>query len=85
MKTRPTATLAKKPLIRAAGTGRAMRQIDPALVRQMEQRLQCRKPQHIMDELGISLNTWDKLLCGSPIRASVADRIVDRFCEGNNG
>ena len=34
-----------------------------------------------MEELGISLNTWNKLQEGSPIRASVAARLICRFGE----
>ena len=62
----------------------AMRQVDPMLVRLMARQLQCRKPEHVMAQLGISLNTWDKLLNNEPIRASVADRLVVRFNQHNN-
>ncbi|WP_325233580.1 hypothetical protein [Sphingobium sp.] len=50
----------------------------------MAQHLQCRKPGHVIAKLGISLNTWGKLLSGGPIRASVADRLVDRFSQHIN-
>ena len=56
-----------------------LRHVDPALVQRLALRVHCRKPQHITEVLGISLNTWDKLLCGLPIRASVANRLVARF------
>lgn len=62
----------------------AMRQIDSELVQHLATRLECRKPDHVMAKLGISLNTWDKLLTGSPIRASVASRLVDRFSDHIN-
>lgn len=58
-----------------------MYRIDPIIVRQMEQRLECRKPEHIQERLGISLNTWDKLRLGEAIRASVALRLIKRFDE----
>ncbi|MFT3966287.1 MAG: hypothetical protein QM690_10435 [Sphingobium sp.] len=56
-----------------------MRHIEPRLVAQLDKRLTSRKPGHIMEQLGISLNTWDKLLAGEPIRASVANRLIERF------
>ncbi|WP_313804797.1 hypothetical protein [Sphingobium sp.] len=56
-----------------------MRRIDPALVARMEQCLHGRKPDHIMEVLGISLNTWNKLLLGVPVRESVASRLLVRF------
>ena len=56
-----------------------LRRVDPLMVRQLEKRLSSRKPQHVMEQLGISLNTWSKLLVGEPIRASVAERLLDRF------
>jgi hypothetical protein len=61
---------------------RALRNIDPAIVRRMEGRLECRKPDHVMERLGISLNTWDKLLLGEAIRESTALRLLDRFGHG---
>ncbi|HAF42712.1 MAG TPA: hypothetical protein DCG90_13260 [Sphingobium sp.] len=61
-----------------------MRSVDPTLVERMAQHLQCRKPGHVIAKLGISLNTWGKLLSGGPIRASVADRLVDRFSQHIN-
>jgi hypothetical protein len=57
----------------------ATRHIDPQIVQRLGKRLCSRKPDHIMEQLGISLNTWLKLLAGEPIRASVADRLLDRF------
>ena len=48
----------------------------------MEGRLECRKADHVMERLGISLNTWDKLLLGEPIRESTALRLLDRFGHG---
>jgi hypothetical protein len=68
--------------ITPAPTGsKSLEHLDPLLVQRLAQRLHCRKPEHIMKELGISLNTWNKLQEGSPIRASVAARLVDRFGE----
>ncbi|PSO09688.1 hypothetical protein C7E20_21290 [Sphingobium sp. AEW4] len=55
------------------------RHIDPPIVQRLGKRLCSRKPDHIMEQLGISLNTWLKLLAGEPIRASVADRLLDRL------
>jgi hypothetical protein len=62
-------------------SGTATRQIDRRFVQRLEARLHSRKPGHIMEQLGISLNTWDKLLAGEPIRPSVAERLLDRFRE----
>ena len=59
----------------------ARRHIDPQVVQRLGARLCSRKPEHIMEQLGISLNTWLKLLAGEPIRASVADRLLGRFCD----
>jgi hypothetical protein len=58
---------------------RAMRTIDPAIVAEMERCLRGRKSEHIMEVLGISLNTWNKVLLGGPVRASLARRLIDRF------
>jgi hypothetical protein len=57
----------------------ATRHIDIQIVQRLGTRLCSRKPEHITEQLGISLNTWLKLLAGEPIRASVADRLLDRF------
>lgn len=57
----------------------ATRHIDPQIVQRLGMRLCSRKPDHIMEQLGISLNTWLKLLAGEPIRASVANRLLDRL------
>lgn len=59
----------------------AVVRVNPDLVLRLERHLDCRKPAHIMARLGISLNTWDKLLEGAPIRASVARRLTERFCK----
>lgn len=60
-------------------TTAAKRHIDPQVIQRLSARLCSRKPEHIMEQLGISLNTWLKLLAGEPIRASVADRLLERF------
>lgn len=56
-----------------------LQHVDPLLVQRLAQRLECRKPGHVMEALGISLNTWKKLEDGAPIRPSVAARLLDRF------
>lgn len=33
----------------------------------------------VMEQLGVSDNTWRKIRAGEPLRASVAMRILDRF------
>lgn len=58
---------------------RGMHKIDPSMVAQIERCLSNRKPDHIMEVLRISLNTWNKLLLGEPIRSSVAERLLSRF------
>lgn len=62
---------------------REMLLVDPTLVEKMAILLDNRKPDHVMDRLGISLNTWDKVVSGAPVRASVAKRIMSRFSGSN--
>jgi hypothetical protein len=73
------ADLGKRPESESRQPRALTRHIDPELVQQLEARLRSRKPEHIMEQLGISLNTWLKLLAGEPIRVSVADRLLHRF------
>jgi len=44
----------------------SLRLLEADFVRRIEQGLHCRKPDHIMTELGISLNTCNKLREGQP-------------------
>lgn len=53
--------------------------IAPDIVANMGTLLENLKPDHVMDRLGISLNTWHKIKSGEPVRASLAHRIIVRF------
>ena len=63
---------------RESGSPR-LRPVDPEIVDRMRERLECRRRDHVMSELGISLNTWNKLLSGQPVRASLQKRILKKF------
>lgn len=57
----------------------SMRSIDSVIVRRMEGMVQRHSAEHIQHLFGISLNTWAKLRQGEPIRASVAERLLERL------
>ncbi|HEX7821844.1 MAG TPA: hypothetical protein VF463_14640 [Sphingobium sp.] len=71
------------PALRIYQTGEASRgrmaQLDPALIEAFSQRLDEPTAKHAMAALGISIRTWDKLKRGEPVRASLAERVVQRL------
>lgn len=56
-----------------------MKLIDAAIVGRMNAMVTCHSAEQIQHLFGISLNTWTKLRQGAPIRASVADRLLQRL------
>lgn len=63
----------------AQGAPKGMSHIDPDLVHMLRTRLPAQTSECVMATLGISMNTWVKVRDGQPIRASVAQRLVQRF------
>ncbi|BAI97349.1 hypothetical protein Sj15T_17860 [Sphingobium sp. TA15] len=55
--------------------------MDEELVSRLELLVTSRKPAELSETLGISYNTFRKLLAGQPIRGSVAVRLKDRVRE----
>jgi len=56
-----------------------MKSIDLAIVRCMDAMVQRHSAENIQHLFGIGLNTWNKLRQGAPVRASVADRLLQRL------
>ena len=56
-----------------------MKYLGPDLIGRMQAELKdkCGEPKALV--LGIGNNTWAKILDGEPVRASVADRLLERF------
>jgi hypothetical protein len=66
-------------LIPAGRTGRSqLYYIDPDLIRNARDRLRAQTADCVMETFGISVNTWVKMRDGKPIRASVAERFIQR-------
>jgi len=52
--------------------------LDPALVSEMQKSCRAQTDQSLMDQFGISWNTWAKVRNGGQIRKSTALRLVSR-------
>jgi hypothetical protein len=52
---------------------------DAAVVQIMRDRLACQSKECVMDTLGISSNTWQKIKRGEPIRRSIGERLLLRI------
>lgn len=63
----------------ARNANRGMVVFDPAMVKTMERLLTGRTDEALNAQFGISYNTWRKLVAGSPIRASLGARLVQRI------
>ena len=73
------AAYAGEALIPAGRSGRAqLYYINPDVVRNVRERLRAQTADCVMETFGISVNTWVKMRDGKPIRASVAERFIQR-------
>ena len=48
------------------------------VVEKLSSHLRVKTAECVMDTFGISINTWNKMTKGVPIRRSVAERLLDR-------
>ncbi|HWJ70738.1 MAG TPA: hypothetical protein VNS79_11910 [Sphingobium sp.] len=48
------------------------------VVEKLSSHLRVKTAECVMDTFGISINTWNKMIKGVPIRRSVAERLLDR-------
>jgi hypothetical protein len=55
-----------------------MERIPAAIIDHMRRNCPARTDEALQDRFGISYNTWRRIDAGRPIRASLAQRIVDR-------
>jgi len=62
----------------AARRGRT-RVLDQLLSERLRREVTAQTDAALMEQFGISYNTWRKVRAGDPIRASVADRLEQRF------
>lgn len=67
--------------IAPARTGRAVSlvHLSPEIVERMQTLVAGRTDEALNQRFGISYNTWRKLTAGEPVRASLADRLLDRL------
>ncbi len=67
----------------ARGTPRvrdvAMEPVPPAVIARMQQLREASDGVPVMQQLGISDNTWRKVRAGEPLRRSVFLRLMERF------
>lgn len=54
-------------------------QLDRAFVEMLVKRRSCDNRDPLMQTFGISANTWKKIREGKPIRASLAERLIERM------
>lgn len=59
--------------------------LDSTLVSEMQAQCRGQTGQNLMDQFGISYNTWKKIRNGSPIRKSTAVRLVTRVLRDHSG
>lgn len=64
--------------IQENGPQRGQTVLDPALIERIKALAVSRTRQSLNDRLGISYNTWRKLIAGSPVRTSLAARLRER-------
>ncbi|WP_022683532.1 hypothetical protein [Sphingobium bisphenolivorans] len=58
-------------------------QLDRAFVEMLIQRRSCDNRHPLMQAFGISDNTWRKIREGKPIRASLAQRLIERMASAD--
>jgi DNA-binding Xre family transcriptional regulator len=56
-----------------------MVRVDGVSIERMTRALSAQTDAGLMQTFGISLNTWNKLKKGEPIRQSVATRLIERL------
>jgi len=57
--------------------------LEAAVVQIMRDRLACQSKECVMDTIGISSNTWQKIKRGEPIRRSIGERLLQRIGVGS--
>lgn len=53
--------------------------LSPETVKRMQSLVVGKTDEALNERFGISYNTWRKLTAGEPVRASLADRLLDRL------